>query len=123
MKPRSELVLQIASTSAVARTSAATHKGTVTALDRLSPSTVALTVEITDREKLAFLPGQYVNIKVPGTDAERSYSFSSGPEVEGAAFMVRITPQGAMSEYLRDRAQVVVFAYESGLVRAGDTGA
>jgi benzoate/toluate 1,2-dioxygenase reductase subunit len=79
MRPRSELVLQIASTSAVAKTSAATHRGTVTGLDRLSPTTVALTIGITDREKLTFLPGQYVNIAVPGTDESRSYSFSNGP--------------------------------------------
>src|SRR3954471_8134359 len=80
LKPRSDLVLQIATTSAVAKTSAATHRGTVTALDRLSPTTVGLTVEIDDRDALAFLPGQYVNIAVPGTEESRSYSFSSAPQ-------------------------------------------
>lgn len=106
MKPRSELVLQIASTSAVARTAAATHRGTVTALDRLSPSTVALTVEITDRAELAFLPGQYVNIAVPGTDESRSYSFSNGPADEALTFLVKITPGGVMSTWLTERAAV-----------------
>lgn len=43
----------------------------MTGLDRLSPTTVALTVEITDRAALTFLPGQYVNIAVPGTDESR----------------------------------------------------
>jgi benzoate/toluate 1,2-dioxygenase reductase subunit len=106
MKPRSELVLQIASTSAVAKTAAATHRGTVTALDRLSPSTVALTVEITDRAKLAFLPGQYVNIAVPGTDESRSYSFSNGPADEALTFLVKTTPGGVMSTWLTERAAV-----------------
>jgi benzoate/toluate 1,2-dioxygenase reductase subunit len=106
MRPRSELVLQIASTSAVARTSAATHRGTVTGLERLSPTTVALTIEITDREKLAFLPGQYVNIAVPGTDESRSYSFSNAPDDEALTFLVKLTPGGVMSTWLTDRAQV-----------------
>ena len=47
-----------------------------------------------------------MNILVPGTEATRSYSFSSGPEVESASFLVKITPGGLMSEYLSQRAQV-----------------
>lgn len=106
LKPRSDLVLQIASTSAVARTGATTHHGTVTGLDRLSPTTVALTIEIPDRAELAFLPGQYVNIAIPGTSEERSYSFSNGPDDESLTFLVKLTPGGVMSSWLTDRARV-----------------
>ena len=106
MKPRSDLVLQIATTSAVAKTSAATHRGRLTALDRLSPTTVALTVEIDDRDALAFLPGQYVNIAVPGTGESRSYSFSSAPQDRALTFLVKLTPGGVMSTWLDERAQV-----------------
>lgn len=106
MKPRSDLVLQIASTSAVAKTQAASFTGEVTRLDRLSPTTVALSVRIPDREQLTFLPGQYVNIAVPGTDETRSYSFSSAPSEEELSFLVKITPGGLMSEYLTGRAAV-----------------
>jgi NAD(P)H-flavin reductase/NAD(P)-dependent dehydrogenase (short-subunit alcohol dehydrogenase family)/ferredoxin len=106
LKPRSDLVLQIASTSAVARTGAATHHGTVTGLDRLSPTTVALTIEIPDRAELSFLPGQYVNIAIPGTSEERSYSFSNGPDDEALTFLVKLTPGGVMSSWLTDRARV-----------------
>lgn len=106
MKPRSDLVLQIASTSAVAKTHAATYRATITALERLSSTTVALTLQIPDREKLAFLPGQYVNIAVPGTDETRSYSFSSAPDDEELTFLVKLTPGGVMSGYLTDRAAV-----------------
>ncbi|MDQ0376042.1 benzoate 1,2-dioxygenase electron transfer component BenC [Amycolatopsis thermophila] len=104
MKPRSDLVLQIASTSAVAKTQAATYTGTITALDRLSPTTFALTVETPDRDKLAFLPGQYVNIEVPGTGQTRSYSFSNAPDDKQLTFLVKITPGGVMSDYLTGRA-------------------
>ena len=106
MKPRSDLVLQIATTSAVAKTSAATHRGRLTALDRLSPTTVALTIEIDDRDALAFLPGQYVNIAVPGTEESRSYSFSSAPQDEALTFLVKLTPGGVMSTWLEERAAV-----------------
>src|SRR5699024_12878855 len=57
-------------------------------------------------DELAFQPGQYMNIQVPGTDQIRSYSFSSGPLDGDCSFMVRITPQGAMSDYLSERAEL-----------------
>ena len=104
--PESDLAIQIPATSESAKTSAATFTSTLKELDKHSESTISFTLEVENREALAFLPGQYVNIKVPGADVERSYSFSNGPGVEDASFMVRVTPKGAMSEYLRDRAAV-----------------
>ena len=100
MKPRSDLVLQIASTSDIAKTQAATYTGTVVELDRLSATTVRFGVEIPNRAELAFLPGQYVNIAVPGTDQTRSYSFSNAPHEDRLTFLVKLTPGGAMSGYL-----------------------
>jgi benzoate/toluate 1,2-dioxygenase reductase subunit len=106
MRPRSDLVLQIASTSSVAKTQAASYTGTLTRIDRLSPTTVAVAIEIPDREKLAFLPGQYVNIGVPGTDQTRSYSFSNAPDEQELTFLVKLTPGGVMTGYLTERARV-----------------
>lgn len=106
MKPRSDLVLQIAGTSDSAKTQAATYQGTLTRLERLSSTTVKIGVEIPNRGQLAFLPGQYVNIAVPGTDQSRSYSFSNAPHEELLTFLVKLTPGGAMSDYLAGRARV-----------------
>lgn len=106
MKPRSDLVLQIASTSEVAKTQAATYRATVTRLDRLSPTTVSLVLETPERDSLAFLPGQYVNIAVPGTGETRSYSFSSAPDDKELSFLVKLTPGGAMSTWLDEQARV-----------------
>ena len=106
MKPRSDLVLQIATTSDVAKTSAATYTGTLATLDRLSNTTMAVGIDIPNRPELAFLPGQYVNIAVPGTDQQRSYSFSNAPDDERLTFLVKLTPGGAMSDYLTQRAAV-----------------
>ncbi|MQY27272.1 benzoate 1,2-dioxygenase electron transfer component BenC [Nocardia aurantia] len=106
MRPRSDLVLQIASTSEIAKTQASSFTATVVGLNRLSATTVELAVEIPNRGDLAFLPGQYVNIAVPGTEVGRSYSFSNAPHEERLSFLIKITPGGAMSTYLTDRAEV-----------------
>jgi len=106
MTPQSDLVLRIPSTSAAAKTGAATHGTTLTAVRQLSATTVEFTLDIDDRDRLDFLPGQYVNITVPGTDRTRSYSFSSGPGRERVSFLVRIVEGGAMSGYLTRRARV-----------------
>lgn len=105
-RPRSDLVLQIACTSEVAKTRAAGYGGTLVELQRLSATTVQIGVEIPNRAELTFLPGQYVNIAVPGTDVTRSYSFSNAPHEERLTFLVKLTPGGAMSTYLADRAAI-----------------
>ncbi|GAC54956.1 benzoate 1,2-dioxygenase electron transfer component BenC [Gordonia amicalis] len=110
MKPKSDLVLQIASTSDVAKTQAARFTGTIAGLDRLSDSTMRLEIRIENRGELAFLPGQYVNIEIPGSDrgdgepVSRSYSFANGPHEDRLIFLIKLTPGGAMSTYLTDRA-------------------
>lgn len=106
MKPRSDLVLQIASTSAVAKTRAATYKATITRLERLSPTTMSFTLETNERDQLAFLPGQYVNLEVPGTGESRSYSFSTAPDDPSLGFLVKLTQGGVMSTWLSEQAAV-----------------
>lgn len=106
MKPQSDLVLQIAATSEVAKTIAASYNATIVGLDRLSSTTIRLSVEVPDRSKLTFLPGQYVNIAVPGTDAVRSYSFSNAPSDDRLTFLVKLIDGGAMSTWLTERAAV-----------------
>ncbi|AFM15118.1 dehydrogenase of unknown specificity, short-chain alcohol dehydrogenase like protein [Mycolicibacterium chubuense NBB4] len=106
MRPRSDLVLQIAGTSDLAKTQAATYTGTLAQLDRLSATTVKIGIDIPNRGELAFLPGQYVNIAVPGTDQTRSYSFSNAPHEDRLTFLIKLSPGGAMSDYLTDRARV-----------------
>ncbi|WP_315774090.1 benzoate 1,2-dioxygenase electron transfer component BenC [Rhodococcoides kroppenstedtii] len=114
MTPQSDLVLQIASTSAVAKTRAATYTTTVTAVDRLSRTTVRLAVAAPGGVDLAFLPGQYVNIEVPGSDASperdggvdtRSYSFSCVQGSSELEFLIKLIDGGLMSSWL-SRAQV-----------------
>lgn len=105
-QPETDMVVEIPTTSDVAKTSAADFEAEIVALDFHADSTISFTLAVDDRDSLAFLPGQYMNLGVPGADQVRSYSFSSGPKVERTSFLVRNTPGGAMSTYLTDRAAV-----------------
>ncbi|GGG26327.1 oxidoreductase [Rhodococcoides trifolii] len=106
MTPESDLVLQIASTSAVAKTQASKFTTTVTAVETLSPTTVRLAVKSPEGADLVFLPGQYVNISVPGSQETRSYSFSCVQGSDELSFLVKLIDGGLMSTYLSDTAKV-----------------
>ena len=104
--PRSDLVIQIPVTSDIAKAGASAHGGEITGIDLVSETTTYFSIKLDDQGALGFLPGQYVNIVVPGTDQTRSYSFGSGPQADEVAFLLRNTPTGALSTYLRERATV-----------------
>ncbi len=99
-KPRSDMVVAIAASSEVCKTAGQTIAGRLAAVERLSPTTIGFTVDTP--APVAFLPGQYVNVTVPGTDQRRSYSFSSAPGAASVSFLVRDIPRGVMSTWLRD---------------------
>ena len=52
-----------------------------------------------------FLPGQYARLSIPGTDSWRSYSFANRPGNQ-LQFLIRLLPDGVMSNYIRERCQV-----------------
>jgi ferredoxin-NADP reductase/ferredoxin len=67
-----------------------------------APSVARFVIALDGRSGFAFRAGQYVRIKVPGTDQWRSYSMCSTPrDLPKMEFLVRIISGGAMSEYLR----------------------
>jgi ferredoxin-NADP reductase/ferredoxin len=72
----------------------------------LSDTVVQLDLKVPKAVRLRFMAGQYCRIKVPGTDAWRSFSMASGEHEHGKlSFLVRVLPSGAMSDYLRDKAR------------------
>jgi cytochrome P450/NAD(P)H-flavin reductase/ferredoxin len=105
MSPRSDCLIQIATNSDVSGAGPSSYTGRIIACHRASDSTIAFSVELENRADLRFLPGQYVNIRVPGTDQTRSYSFSSGPSEPHLSFLVRNVRQGAMSTWLCESAK------------------
>lgn len=79
----------------------------VSRVERLSPDTALLAIDVSGLpDTLRFKPGQFAQLKAPGTDCWRSYSFAHAPR-DGAEveFLVRLLPTGAMSQYLRERAK------------------
>jgi benzoate/toluate 1,2-dioxygenase reductase subunit len=105
MRPTSDCVVRIPATSAACRTGVADFPGKVAAVTQLSPSTIRFAVTLDHPDQLDFLPGQYVNVTVPGTDQTRSYSFSSAPGAPDASFVVRNVPDGLMSTWLTGQAR------------------
>jgi cytochrome P450/NAD(P)H-flavin reductase len=105
MSPRSACVIQIAANADACGPGPSSHKGRIVACQQASETTIAFSVELENRADLSFLPGQYVNIRVPGTDQTRSYSFSSGPSATHLSFLVRNVRHGAMSSWLCESAK------------------
>ena len=106
MTPKADCIIRIPATSDVAKTSVSTYAGKLASFDRLSDTALAFTLQMDDRSSLGFLPGQYVNVSVPGTDQARSFSFATGPGADELGFLIRNTDYGVLTTYLRDRAKV-----------------
>lgn len=72
----------------------------------ISDTTAMLKLDASDENKMIdFLPGQYANLRIPGTDQWRSYSFAHNPnEKNKLQFLIRRLPSGVMSDYLGQRA-------------------
>jgi benzoate/toluate 1,2-dioxygenase reductase subunit len=105
MHPTSDCVIEYPYESSLAlRTEPETIGGRVAEIETVAESVVRLVVE--PEAELAFLPGQYVHLGVPGTDQHRSYSFANPPSItDRLSFYVKILESGAMSEYVSGRAQ------------------
>lgn len=103
MMPKSDCVIAVPASSLACKTGAQTVAATVAGVEALSETSFRLRVALPG--PMPFLPGQYVNVQVPGTGATRAYSFSSHPEATEASFLIRNIPGGLMSGYLA-RAQV-----------------
>lgn len=99
-RARSDLVLEFPYPLSLINKTVQTVDGVVEAVEDVADNVMRLAVRAESAP--AFLPGQYMNIAIPGTDTKRSYSFANSPDEPAAMeFFVRILPGGAMSEYLR----------------------
>ncbi|MGV9665325.1 FAD-binding oxidoreductase [Nocardia niigatensis] len=79
----------------------------LTELNWLADTVAELKVAVPKSVSFSFRAGQYARLRVPGTDEWRSYSMASGERSKRRlVFTIRVLPQGAMSEYLRERAAV-----------------
>jgi NAD(P)H-flavin reductase/2-polyprenyl-6-methoxyphenol hydroxylase-like FAD-dependent oxidoreductase len=82
-----------------------TGNGTVTDVQRLSPTTAILRVDVSGMDPLDYKAGQFAQLRVPGTDSWRNYSYAHPADGrDELEFIVRLLPDGVMSNYLRDHA-------------------
>lgn len=105
MKPTSDCVIKVPTTSAACKIGVDSFDGAVAAVDRLSDSTFGLSIKLDNEGVPGFLPGQYMNVQIPGTALTRAYSFSSAPGASHAEFVIRNVPNGRMSAWLGNDAQ------------------
>lgn len=103
MIPESDCIVRVPASSAICKTAPEAVAAEVLGVDRLSETSFGLRIKLA--KPIQFLPGQYVNLTVPGAGKHRSYSFSSAPGAEEASFLMRNLPGGVMSTYLAERAQ------------------
>ena len=107
MHVTSDCVIEFPYASKIALKSAPeTHPATVAEIDMVSSTVAKLVLNPqADAPALSFMPGQYVHLSVPGTSDTRSYSFANPPTDSGQhVFYIKLLEQGAMSDYIRDRA-------------------
>lgn len=100
MVPSSDCVLAVPTTSLACKTGHQKFAATVAAVTPHHDAAIVLELEVDAAAAPAFLPGQYVNIDVPGSGQNRSYSFSSAPGDRRLGFLIKTIPDGVMSGWL-----------------------
>jgi benzoate/toluate 1,2-dioxygenase reductase subunit len=99
MKPASDCVIAVPTTSVACKTGQQTLAATVARVVPHKDAAIVLELDM-DTVAPAFLPGQYVNIDVPGSGQHRSYSFSTAPGEKRIGFLIKKIPGGVMSNWL-----------------------
>ncbi|MFG0408116.1 benzoate 1,2-dioxygenase electron transfer component BenC [Pseudomonas sp. NY5710] len=105
MRAESDCVIRIPASSQLCKTEQARFEAAISDVRQLSASTIALSIKGEALSRLAFLPGQYVNLKVPGSEQSRAYSFSSLQKDGEVSFLIRNVPGGLMSSFLTNLAK------------------
>ena len=76
----------------------------VETIERLTPDLRRLVLALEDPPELAFNPGQYVDITIPGTTRTRSFSMANTPSTDDhLEFVIRLYPGGHFSGLLEER--------------------
>ena len=99
MVPKSDCVIAVPVPSSACKTGTAAFQAMVAQVEPFGDAAYELVLDVADAAPV-FLPGQYVNIGVPGSGQHRSYSFSSAPGAQRMSFMIKQVPGGLMSSWL-----------------------
>ncbi len=99
MVPKSDCVIAVPVPSTACKTGTAKFSATVAEVAPFGDAAYELVLDVPE-DAPVFLPGQYVNIGVPGSGEHRSYSFSSAPGEKRMTFLIKQVPGGLMSSWL-----------------------
>jgi benzoate/toluate 1,2-dioxygenase reductase subunit len=99
MVPLGDCVIAVPAASSVCKTGLSRFSATVAKVEPHNDAAVVLELDV-DADAPVFLPGQYVNIDVPGSGQHRSYSFSSSPGESKVSFLIKKIAGGVMSRWL-----------------------
>lgn len=101
MIPSSDCVINVPVSSLACKTGQQKFAATVAQVTLHNDAAIVLELDVDAAAPApVFLPGQYVNIDVPGSGQSRSYSFSSAPGAGRIAFLIKSIPDGVMSGWL-----------------------
>lgn len=101
MIPKSDCVISVPVPSTACKTGIANFGSVVSEVKAYADAVYELVLD-SEAEAPVFLPGQYVNIAVPGSGQHRSYSFSSAPGNQRMTFLIKQVPGGLMTRWLGD---------------------
>jgi NAD(P)H-flavin reductase/ferredoxin len=86
--------------------SSARYPMTLESVVELTPDIRKVVLRHQPTGSMPFVAGQFVNVVVPGTTAERSYSMANGSaDADRIELICKILPGGLFSEYLTERAR------------------
>ncbi len=99
MVPESDCVIAVPASSTACKTEQSKFAATVAKVEAHNDAAIVLELDV-EATAPVFLPGQYVNIDVPGSAQHRSYSFSSAPGESKISFLIKKISGGVMSTWL-----------------------
>lgn len=133
MRPTSDCNIQIDSTLKDSKTSNSEFEAKIIEIDIYKN---IITFALEAQSEFFFLPGQYINIKIPNSDVYRSYSCSSSPKNKLLKFVIGNFQDGSMSSlfgktlnigdnltflgpfgkfYIKERRAAIFIAFGSGI--------
>lgn len=111
-QPQGDLVIDLPYPDGdIHRQAIPTRDATIIGLEPAGSGAMALALALAPSAELGsgadFLPGQYMELGIPGTAIRRAYSMANLPNWDGRLeFLIRLKPGGAFSTWLSQQARV-----------------
>jgi NAD(P)H-flavin reductase/ferredoxin len=111
-RPEGDLVIQVPyAQTDIRHQRVPQREATIVSLTPAGSAAVAVTLALTPDPALGaaadFVPGQYMEVSIPGTTIRRAYSMANLPNWDGRLeFLIRLVPGGAFSTFLTEQARL-----------------